>query len=69
MTPDMHLASLEHAAELIDQADALINAAGAGMGVDSDMPDFRGQKGFWAAYPPSPPQASTSPLFPIQKAL
>lgn len=44
-------ASLEHAAELIEQADALIIAAGAGMGVDSGLPDFRGQKGFWEAYP------------------
>ena len=51
MTPDLHLPSIEHAAELIEQADALIIAAGAGMGVDSGMPDFRGQKGFWAAYP------------------
>jgi NAD-dependent SIR2 family protein deacetylase len=51
MTLDLHLPSLEHAAELIEQADALIIAAGAGMGVDSGMPDFRGQKGFWAAYP------------------
>lgn len=51
MTPDLHLPSLEHAAELIEQADALIIAAGAGMGVDSGMPDFRGQKGFWTAYP------------------
>jgi len=39
------------AAELIDQADALIVAAGAGMGVDSGLPDFRGDKGFWSAYP------------------
>ncbi len=45
-----HIA-LEHAAELIEQADALVIAAGAGMGVDSGMPDFRGQQGFWAAYP------------------
>ena len=27
---------------MIDQADALIVAAGAGMGVDSGLPDFRG---------------------------
>jgi NAD-dependent SIR2 family protein deacetylase len=51
MTPELPLKSLEHAAELIEQADALVIAAGAGMGVDSGMPDFRGQKGFWAAYP------------------
>ena len=51
MTIDLHLPLLEHAAELIEQADALVIAAGVGMGVDSGMPDFRGQKGFWAAYP------------------
>lgn len=39
------------AAELISQADALIVAAGAGMGVDSGLPDFRGNDGFWKAYP------------------
>lgn len=26
--------------------------AGAGMGVDSGLPDFRGNEGFWKAYPP-----------------
>ena len=26
--------------------------AGAGMGVDSGLPDFRGNEGFWQAYPP-----------------
>ena len=26
--------------------------AGAGMGVDSGLPDFRGREGFWKAYPP-----------------
>jgi NAD-dependent SIR2 family protein deacetylase len=39
------------AAELISAADALIVAAGAGMGVDSGLPDFRGKEGFWNAYP------------------
>lgn len=43
--------SLARAAELIAQADALIVAAGAGMGVDSGLPDFRGTEGFWRAYP------------------
>jgi NAD-dependent SIR2 family protein deacetylase len=43
--------SLEHAAQLVSQADALVIAAGAGMGVDSGLPDFRGQDGFWNAYP------------------
>ncbi len=39
------------AADLIDQADAIVVAAGAGMGVDSGLPDFRGTQGFWQAYP------------------
>ncbi len=39
------------AADLIEQADALIVASGAGMGVDSGLPDFRGNEGFWKAYP------------------
>ena len=38
-------------AALLEQADALIVAAGAGMGVDSGLPDFRGNEGFWRAYP------------------
>ena len=40
------------AAEAIAAADALLVAAGAGMGVDSGLPDFRGADGFWNAYPP-----------------
>ena len=47
LSPD----DIEHAADLISQADALIVAAGAGMGVDSGLPDFRGKEGFWRAYP------------------
>ncbi|MBS1186467.1 MAG: NAD-dependent deacetylase [Burkholderiaceae bacterium] len=39
------------AASLIADADALIIAAGAGMGVDSGLPDFRGNEGFWNQYP------------------
>lgn len=42
---------IKRAAELIRHADALIIAAGAGMGVDSGLPDFRGRSGFWRAYP------------------
>jgi len=43
--------ALDQAAALITQADALVIAAGAGMGVDSGLPDFRGREGFWRAYP------------------
>ena len=44
--------SLGEAADAIAMADALLIGAGAGMGVDSGMPDFRGPEGFWRAYPP-----------------
>ena len=40
------------AADLIRAATALVVTAGAGMGVDSGLPDFRGDEGFWVAYPP-----------------
>jgi len=39
------------AAEWIRDADALLITAGAGMGVDSGLPDFRGNEGLWRAYP------------------
>lgn len=39
------------AAGLIAAADGLLITAGAGMGVDSGLPDFRGREGFWRAYP------------------
>jgi len=39
------------ACRAIMQADSLVIGAGAGMGVDSGLPDFRGQTGFWRAYP------------------
>lgn len=42
---------IEQAARLIRSADALLITAGAGMGVDSGLPDFRGNEGFWKAYP------------------
>ncbi len=42
---------LLRAADAIANADALLIGAGAGMGVDSGLPDFRGATGFWRAYP------------------
>lgn len=39
------------ASELICSADSLIVTAGAGMGLDSGLPDFRGDNGLWKAYP------------------
>jgi len=38
-------------AGLLTDASALFIGAGAGMGVDSGLPDFRGTEGFWRAYP------------------
>lgn len=46
-----HAEDFQRAADLIDQADGLLICAGAGMGVDSGLPDFRGNEGFWKAYP------------------
>lgn len=43
--------ALHTAYEILSQADALVIGAGAGMGVDSGLPDFRGKDGFWKAYP------------------
>ena len=46
-----HETLFARASDLISQADGLIIGAGAGMGVDSGLPDFRGDEGFWRAYP------------------
>ena len=42
---------IEKVQQFIAEADAILITAGAGMGVDSGLPDFRGNKGFWKAYP------------------
>lgn len=47
MNPEL----LATAKALITNADALVITAGAGIGVDSGLPDFRGNEGFWKAYP------------------
>ena len=44
--------AIERAADAIAEAEAIFIGAGAGMGVDSGLPDFRGDTGFWRAYPP-----------------
>lgn len=41
--------AIETAAEIITSADALLIGAGAGMSVDSGLPDFRGEEGLWTA--------------------
>ena len=43
--------NLQQAKQLLEAADAVFITAGAGMGVDSGLPDFRGVEGFWNAYP------------------
>ncbi|SNS13485.1 NAD-dependent protein deacetylase, SIR2 family [Noviherbaspirillum humi] len=45
-------AQAAQAAAWIADADALLITAGAGMGTDSGLPTFRGDEGFWNAYPP-----------------
>jgi NAD-dependent SIR2 family protein deacetylase len=53
MTQKSELSSaVQSAVAAIQSADGLVIGAGAGMGVDSGMPDFRGTQGFWRAYPP-----------------
>lgn len=44
--------NINKAANAVFNADAVLITAGAGIGVDSGLPDFRGNKGFWKAYPP-----------------
>ena len=39
------------AAKAIKNSQAMLITAGAGMGVDSGLPDFRGNQGLWRAYP------------------
>lgn len=51
MIKTLNNADIKTIKELFIQADALIFSAGAGMGVDSGLPDFRGNHGMWQAYP------------------
>ena len=47
----MGKADFKKCAALISSATGLLVTAGAGMGVDSGLPDFRGSEGFWNHYP------------------
>ncbi len=47
----MDNSNIYKAAKAILEADSILITAGAGMGVDSGLPDFRGERGFWKAYP------------------
>ena len=42
---------LTQAARLVEAAEMIVFITGAGMGIDSGLPDFRGNQGFWRAYP------------------
>ncbi len=52
MHTDEPLHNIQVAAKAVLESNALLIGAGAGMGVDSGLPDFRGNEGFWNAYPP-----------------
>jgi NAD-dependent SIR2 family protein deacetylase len=43
--------NVSRAASALVACDGIVITAGAGLGVDSGLPDFRGEKGFWRAYP------------------
>jgi NAD-dependent SIR2 family protein deacetylase len=51
-SPDQAQEAVRRVAELLARADALLITAGAGMSVDSGVPDFRSPQGLWRAYPP-----------------
>ena len=46
-----NILTLQQAATIIVAADSILITAGAGIGVDSGLPDFRGQQGFWKIHP------------------
>lgn len=50
--PDLLLPDkLAQVADWIRSAQSMIVAAGAGIGIDSGLPDYRGDGGFWRSYP------------------
>ena len=51
MAADPLAPALAHAAAWLAAADGLLINAGAGIGIDSGLPDFRGPGGFWGVYP------------------
>lgn len=52
MSADHILRRAREVARALGKAEALLVTAGAGMSVDSGLPDYRGNQGFWRAYPP-----------------
>jgi NAD-dependent SIR2 family protein deacetylase len=51
-SPSSPSSSFAACAEWIAACSGLLITAGAGMGIDSGLPDFRGTEGLWRAYPP-----------------
>ncbi|NTV68602.1 MAG: NAD-dependent deacetylase [Azonexaceae bacterium] len=51
MPDSQQAADISRAAAWLHQADGLLITSGAGMGIDSGLPDFRGPGGFWSVYP------------------
>lgn len=48
----MYNNNIDKIVKILKSSKNLIITAGAGMGVDSGLPDFRSKEGFWQAYPP-----------------
>lgn len=44
--------TIQRFAQKLSKCNELIIGAGAGIGKDSGLPDFRGNQGFWNNYPP-----------------
>ena len=42
---------IQKAKQLLKESDCIFIIAGAGMGVDSGLPDYRGAEGLWNEYP------------------
>ncbi|WP_240202673.1 Sir2 family NAD-dependent protein deacetylase [Burkholderia sp. LMG 13014] len=57
---------IARAARWIANADALIIAAGAGMSVDSRLPDFRGSQGIWTTLLPDNLHERDVPSFALE---
>lgn len=51
MNQPINSQEIHRTVDALNQAEALVICTGAGMGIDSGLPDFRGDQGFWHAYP------------------
>ncbi len=43
---------LDKSLSILQRSQSILIVAGAGMGVDSGLPDYRSEKGMWRDYPP-----------------